>query len=390
MPNTINQVLVTDKSGPGHQHVPYCPEEQQELGGNKRQADLHRIHRTAACTDICATPEACCLQRSNTNPAGNDAGHQTGSNQWPRGQHEPGHRYLASSASGTASGCPGMTNVLIGNSVARPIKPDLVFPGGQSQNLSVSGLAIDDVNHWLANIPRNREVRRVVIHIGVNTCKFAVVTESMWRQLIRKLKHVFPEAAVLVSSIVPPMGRLRKTVQVSNAALLAVYNREKVSFINHTDAFTARSGAPQKHLYRDQLHPSDGGMSRLVFNLQLATGTRHRQAQHHLPSSRPQHRQDPAQPQQRQEGIKQHHAARPSLLGPVPPGFVPHAQHHWLAYLNSRQWQRTTAPQQHEADLFRPAYGVRHNTAVNSPRPPTPPVYHHCVPRDLYPPETLV
>ena len=114
------------------------------------------------------------------------------------------------------------------------------------------------------------------------------------------------------------------------------------------------------------------------------------QAHHHLPSCRPQHRQDPAQPQQRQEGIKQHHAARSSLLGPAPPGFVSYAQHHWLAYWNSRQRQRTTAPQQCETDLFRPAYHVRRNTAVNSPRPPTPPVYHHCVPRDLYPRETLV
>ena len=285
---------------------------------------------------------------------------------------------------------PGVTNVLIGDSVVRSIKPDLVFPGGQSQNISVSGLAIDDVNHWLANIPRSREVRHVVIHIGVNTCKFAVVTESMWRQLIRKLKHVFPEAAVLVSAIVPTMGRLRKTVQVSNAALLAVSIREKVSVINHTDAFTARSGAPRKHLYRDQLHPSDGGTSRLVFNLQLATGARRRQAHHHLPSSQPQQRQDSAQPQQRQEGIKQHHAARPSLLGPAPPGFVPYSQHCWFAYLNTRRWQRTTAPQQREADLFRPVYCVRHDTAVNSPRPPAPPFYHHCVPRDLYLRETLV
>ena len=114
-------------------------------------------------------------QESNTY-----AGHQTGDNQWPRGQHEPLHRSLASSASGRTLGC---------------------------------------------------------------TCKFAVVTESMWRQLIRKLKHVFPEAAVLVSAIVPTMGRLRKTVQVSNAVLLAVSIREKVSVINHTDAFTARSGA---------------------------------------------------------------------------------------------------------------------------------------------------
>ena len=268
---------------------------------------------------------------------------------------------------------PGATNILIGDLVARPITPNLVFPGGQSQNISVSGLAIDDVNHWLANIPRNREVRCAVIHTGANTCKFTVVMESMWRQLI----------------IVPHMGWLRKTVQVSSAALLAVCNREKVSVVNHTNTFTAWSGVPWKHLYRDQLHPSDGGTSRMVFNLQLATGALRRQVHHHLPSSRPQQRQDPAQPQQRQEGIKQHHAARP-LLGPAPPGFVPYAQHHWLAYLNSRQRQRTTAPQQCEADLFRPAYHVRRNTAVNSPRPPTPAVYHHCVPRDLYPQETLV
>ena len=68
--------------------------------------------------------------------------------------------------------------------MAGPIKPDIVFLGGHSQNLSVSGLAIDDVNDWLVSIPRNREVRRVVIYIGVNTCKFAEVTENMWRQLI--------------------------------------------------------------------------------------------------------------------------------------------------------------------------------------------------------------
>ena len=321
-------------------------------------------------------------QESNT-----CAGHQTGGNQWPRGQHEPLHLCQRLAELRVA---PGVTNILIGDSVVHSIKPDLVFPGGQRQNISISGLAINDVNHWLANIPRSREVRRVVIHIGVNTCKFAVVTESMWRQLIRKLKHVFPEAAVLVASIVPPMGRLRKTVQVSNAVLLAVSNREKVSLVNHTDAFTAQSSAPRKHLYMDQLHPSDGGTRRLVFNLQLATGARHRQAHHHLPSSQPRHRQDPAQPQQRQVGIKQQYAARPSLLGPAPPGFVPYAQHCWLAYLNTHQWQRTTAPQQHEADLFRPVHCVRHNTTVNSPRPPTLAVYHHCVPRDLYLRETLV
>ena len=161
-----------------------------------------------------------------------------------------------------------------------------------------------------------------MIHIGVNTCKFAVATESMWRQLIRKLKHVFPEAAVLVSSIVPPMRRLRKTAQVSSTALGAVCSREKVSVVDHNDAFTARSGAPRKDLnrdqvhpsdsgaprkdlYRDQVHPCDSGTSRLMFNLQLGTGTCHHPAQQkRQPGSRPHYKEDLPQLQPRQQGIR--------------------------------------------------------------------------------------
>ena len=174
---------------------------------------------------------------------------------------------------------------------------------------------------------------------------------------------------MLVSAIVPPTGRLRKTVQVSSAVLLAVCNMAKVPVVDNSDAFIARSGAPKGYPCRDQVHPSDGGTSRLVFNPQLATGARHHQARHQQPSSLPQQREDPAQPRQRQEGIKQHHAARPTLLGPAPPGFNPYTQ---LASWNSRQWQRATAPQQCAADLYRPAYYDRLNTAFNRFRPSTP------------------
>ena len=86
----------------------------------------------------------------------------------------------------------------------------------------------------------------------------------------------------------------------------------------------------------------------------------------------------------------QHHPVLSLMHNITGLGFVPYAQHQWLAYLNSSQRQRTTAPQQCEVDLFRHAYYGRRNTAVNSPRPPTPPVYHHCVPRDLYPQETFL
>ena len=53
-----------------------------------------------------ATPPKPAVCNAANNPAENDAGRQTGSDQWPRGQHEPCHRYLASSASGRAPGCP--------------------------------------------------------------------------------------------------------------------------------------------------------------------------------------------------------------------------------------------------------------------------------------------
>ena len=93
----------------------------------------------------------------------------------------------------------------------------------------------------------------------------------------------FPEGAVLDIFHRPPMGQLRN-VQVSNAALLAMCNREKVPVVDNTDAFTARSGTPRKHLSSVQgpAASSDGGTSR---HLQVATGASHRQARHHQPSS---------------------------------------------------------------------------------------------------------
>ena len=191
---------------------------------------------------------------------------------------------------------------------------------------------------------------------------------------------------MLVSSIVPPMGRLKRTALVSNAALRAVCSREKVAVVDNTDAFTARSGAPRKHLYRDQVHPSDSGTNKLVSNLQLATGFRRpqasSQASYNRPVSRPQQDQDTAQPRQRQERTQQHQAAIPSLLGPVPSRYTPYTQHYRPTYWNSWDRQRATVPQRYAEDL----YCDRLNTTVFRQRPLTPPGYRHSV----YPTETLV
>ena len=89
---------------------------------------------------------------------------------------------------------PGISIVLIGDSVVCIVKPDLMFSAGNSQNISVSGITIEDLLHWLHNIPRNKDVRRVVFHVGVNTCKSTTFAETTWRQLVRNFRHVFPQA----------------------------------------------------------------------------------------------------------------------------------------------------------------------------------------------------
>ena len=102
---------------------------------------------------------------------------------------------------------PGISNVLIGDSVVSSVKPDLMFSAGNSQNISVSGITIEDLLHWLHNIPRNKDVRRVVFHVGVNTCKSTTIAETTWRQLVRNFRHVFPQAQLTASAMVPPTGQ---------------------------------------------------------------------------------------------------------------------------------------------------------------------------------------
>ena len=119
----------------------------------------------------------------------------------------------------------GKTHVLIGDSVFQQIRPELMYPHKAQQKISVSGLIVDDLLHWLQNVPKCRDVQLLVVHVGVN-----IVTESMWRALFKLLKSVFPSAVVQLSSLIPPQGEhpLRKTVAASNAALVKACHSEQV------------------------------------------------------------------------------------------------------------------------------------------------------------------
>ena len=161
------------------------------------------------------------------------------------------------------------SHLLLGDSLLCPVRPDLMFPTTAHQKLAVPGLTVSDVVHWLRHVPRCREVRMVVVHVGINSCWENTLRESDWRHLVRLLKTVFPSSQLILSAIVPPAGHhpLGKTVAVSNTALATVCSSERVVLVDHTDTFTTNTGAPRKALYRDPLHASTKGTINLAKNI---------------------------------------------------------------------------------------------------------------------------
>ena len=114
-----------------------------------------------------------------------------------------------------------------------------------------------------------REVRVVVVHVGINSCWENTLRDSDWRQLVRLLKSVFPSSQLILSSIVPPAFHhpLGKTIPVSNTALAAVCSSERVVLVYHTEIFTTNTGAPRKELYSNPLHVGRKGIIMLAQNI---------------------------------------------------------------------------------------------------------------------------
>jgi hypothetical protein len=90
--------------------------------------------------------------------------------------------------------------------MVKGVRANLLFRTETSENLSVSGLTVEDLQSWLRDAPRNFTVLYVVTHIGVNSCKRNTVTVRQWSSLIKALKAVFPRATVRLSSMVPLWG----------------------------------------------------------------------------------------------------------------------------------------------------------------------------------------
>ena len=167
---------------------------------------------------------------------------------------------------------PDTTHVILGDSVTTKVDPQLCFPKRISQNLSVAGITIEDMKHYLKNIPKQRNVKRIICHIGINSCWQGAILGKSWTDLIKLLKSVFPESYLEFSSIVPPCGghTLASAAAASNDSLAEECARHDVHLHFHTPTFTTQSGAPRKALYRDQLHPSAKGTAKIAVAFKYA------------------------------------------------------------------------------------------------------------------------
>lgn len=167
---------------------------------------------------------------------------------------------------------PESKNILLGDSVIKLIsKPELLFSHSSCcQTICVPGLTVEDVIHWLRDIPTSPHIRQLTIHIGINSCFKNVVTKYMWLELLTLLRKCFPQAKLFLSTIIPPVSRqssLAKTVSVSNLHLLDLCHSEGISYIDNTNTFTTSNGLPKKALYHDDVHPSRLGTARLACNI---------------------------------------------------------------------------------------------------------------------------
>ena len=113
--------------------------------------------------------------------------------------------------------------------------------------ISVPGITPEDLFLWLKRQSPQKYVREVKIHIGANSClNHITVKKSHWDKIIRYTQKVFPNAHLIMSTIIPVGSKdcLYDLVLDSIENLKVVANYYNVTVIDHTDIFLTRSNAP--------------------------------------------------------------------------------------------------------------------------------------------------
>ena len=164
--------------------------------------------------------------------------------------------------------------LLLGDSCLFKLDADKMILENQykhPQKICVSGIKASDISVWIQSQPTNQNVKKVIIHAGVNDAQNGIVSQEIWSHLISMFQLKFPNAQIVMSSIIPLKSdkQANTIIKESNMNLCLACSNASILFINHTNTFRTANDAPKQTLYQtnSQKHPSIRGMLLLARNL---------------------------------------------------------------------------------------------------------------------------
>ena len=146
-------------------------------------------------------------------------------------------------------------------------------------NYSISKICIPGITayhlyEWLKAHGPQKGVLEVIVHVGANSClEGSTVEKEHWNYIISEVKRVFPDASIVMSTIIPvgSKDKLYPLIQKSNQNLKYASEDSNVMFVDHTYDFLTSSGAPILENFRKRLHPNAKGTGRMARKLKYPT-----------------------------------------------------------------------------------------------------------------------
>ena len=153
-------------------------------------------------------------------------------------------------------------NIIIGDSLIRNLDEDQ--SDSKTFVVGVSGLSIDDCQEWLHSTRHMNSIKKVIMHVGINSCKSKAIVKTQWVNFLKMIIAIFPNSEIIYSAMIPARGRRQKLCNDSNFTLHEACNQLNITYIDHTVTFMPK-GQFRSSLYRrkDEIHLSSKGTALL-------------------------------------------------------------------------------------------------------------------------------
>ena len=162
---------------------------------------------------------------------------------------------------------------LIGDSLIRPVIPELLFPSDfKAEIKKTQCFVFDEVN----NFTPDPQAKIVVVHCGTNdiaNCSNINDALTLAQNSLLLLKEKLPSSAIMMYSMVAPRGDSADLlVKEFNAHMLLFCNKHHILLCDHNN-LVQRDGIISRFFSQDKVHLSEEGNKVFSTNLSYAIRT---------------------------------------------------------------------------------------------------------------------